>query len=100
MRRGYELPRVAAKRVRPVRGIKNSGDEGLARRTKIVKTSRIGEGSRMQSRKECLRRGGSRKESKIREEIEACKEIKNSGEEIKDSELPFRLVHYSYIETI
>ena len=92
MRRGYELPTVFAKRLRPVKGIKNSCDEGLAKRSKIAKTSRIVEGSRMQSSKECLLRRGSRKEIKIREEIEACKEIKNSGEEIKDSEDIMRIL--------
>ena len=46
----------------------------------------------MQSSKEWLLRRGSRKEIKIREKIEACKEIKNSGEEIKDREDVMRIL--------
>ena len=86
VRRGKELPRVFAKRSRPAKAIKNSCDEGLVKRSKIAKTSWTVEGSRIQSSKEWSLRRGSRKKIKNHEEIEACKEIENSGEEIKDRE--------------
>ena len=97
MRRGYELPRIFAKRSKAVKGIKNSCDEGLATRSKIAKTSRIVEGSRMRSSKEWRLRRGSCRETKKREEIEACKEIKNSGEEIKDREDIVRILAKGFV---
>ena len=72
--------------------MKNFRDEDLAKRSKIAETSTTVEGSRTQSSKELLLRRGSREESKNREEIEAYKQINNSGEEIKDREDVMRIL--------